>query len=77
MSVEEPLLNVDAKSGFDPTSGIFHSLHQLTEPFKVHYSPNLDTASYVLSLLPDHNEAESQTVLIDSVTGRWVTNAQL
>ncbi|PKI34873.1 4-coumarate--CoA ligase-like 5 [Punica granatum] len=68
---------IDADSGFDPTSGIFHSLSQLSDPYKVPTSPDLDTASYVLSRFPGPDEAESQTALIDSVSGRRVTYAQL
>ena len=65
------------KSGFDPQSGIYHSLDKLDERQKIPTRPDLDTATYVLSQFPHPHQAESQIALIDSSTNQQVTYAQL
>ena len=65
------------KSGFNPQSGIYHSLDKLDERQKIPTRPDLDTATYVLSQFPHPHQAESQIALIDSSTNQQVTHAQL
>ncbi|KAM3698458.1 hypothetical protein ACB098_06G189200 [Castanea mollissima] len=65
------------KSGFDPQSGIYHSLDKLDGHQKIPTRRDLDTATYVLSQFPHPHQAESQIALIDSSTNQQVTYAQL
>uniref|UniRef100_A0A7N2MDL3 Uncharacterized protein n=1 Tax=Quercus lobata TaxID=97700 RepID=A0A7N2MDL3_QUELO len=65
------------KSGFDPQSGIYHSLDKLDEHQQIPTMPDLDTATYVLSQFPHPHQAESQIALIDSSTNQQVTYTQL
>ncbi|XP_052198311.1 probable CoA ligase CCL5 [Diospyros lotus] len=65
------------RSGFDPQTGIYSSLHQLGEHQKLPTKPDLDTATFVLSHFPHPSEAESRVALIDSATNRRVTYGEL
>ncbi|EYU32443.1 hypothetical protein ABFS82_06G161700 [Erythranthe guttata] len=67
----------DNKNGFNPQTGIYHSLVQLNEHQKIPSHPNLDIATYVLSHFPPPDKAEKQVAYIDSTTGRRLTYAQL
>lgn len=60
--------------GFDPHTGIYTSLHQLSENHKIPTRNDIDTATYVLSQFPD---PDSRVALIDSATGVRLTYAQL
>ncbi|KAH0745387.1 hypothetical protein KY285_007044 [Solanum tuberosum] len=68
----------DRKNGYDPKTGIYHSVLQLNEQQKMSndYS-NLDTAKFVLSQFPSPAQAMSQIALIDSSTNQKITYTQL
>ncbi|KAJ8557549.1 hypothetical protein K7X08_003174 [Anisodus acutangulus] len=68
----------DRKSGYDPVTGIYHSVLQLSEKHKM-TSGNfeLDTAKFVLSQFQCPAQAESQIALIDSATNQNITYAKL
>lgn len=68
---------MNPRSGFDPQTGIYHSLLQLTKHQKVPTRHDLDTATYVLSQFPQPDRAESRVALVDSATKQRVTYAQL
>ncbi|XP_031091352.1 4-coumarate--CoA ligase 1-like [Ipomoea triloba] len=63
--------------GFDSKTGIYHSLLQLDEHSKIPTSPDLDTATFVLSQFPNISMAESRVALVDSATKQSVTYAQI
>ncbi|KAK8676185.1 hypothetical protein V6N13_034238 [Hibiscus sabdariffa] len=65
------------RSGFDFSTGIYSSVHQLTDHLKVPTDPNLDIASFVLSQFPHPHVAELKLALIDSTTKQQLTYAQL
>ncbi|KDP45075.1 hypothetical protein JCGZ_01575 [Jatropha curcas] len=65
------------KSGFDSSTGIYHTLHQLGEDFQIPTRHDLDTCRYVLSQFPHPDHAESKIALIDAYSNRQVTYAQL
>lgn len=50
----------DEKSGFDPETGIYHSLVKLGEQKQIPTRPDLDAATFVLSQFPDPHKSESQ-----------------
>ncbi|KAK3023313.1 hypothetical protein RJ639_044535 [Escallonia herrerae] len=77
LAEEEPLSHrrVLNRSGFDSQTGVYNSLVQLGERYKIPTRPDLDTATFVLSRFPDHGE--SRVALIDSATNHQVTYAQL
>uniref|UniRef100_A0A803NWM5 4-coumarate--CoA ligase n=1 Tax=Cannabis sativa TaxID=3483 RepID=A0A803NWM5_CANSA len=64
-------------SSFDKSTGIYHSVHQLGKHHKIPTTPNLDTATFVLSQFPPHHQAELRVALIDSATNQRLTYAQL
>lgn len=66
-----------ASCGFDPQTGVYHSLHRFTERQKIPIRPELDTATFVLSQFPPPEQAETQIALIDSATNQKITYAQL
>ncbi|KAK2969060.1 hypothetical protein RJ640_021099 [Escallonia rubra] len=78
LAEEQPLSHhrVLNRSGFDSQTGVYNSLLQLGEHYKIPTRPDLDTATFVLSRFPDH-AAESRVALIDSATNHQVTYAQL
>ncbi|KAE8714753.1 4-coumarate--CoA ligase-like 4 [Hibiscus syriacus] len=65
------------RSGFDSSSGIYSSVHQLPDHLKVPSDPNLDIVSFVLSQFPRPHVAESKLAFIDSATNQHLTYAQL
>eukprot|EP00257_Ricinus_communis_P023092 XP_015582994.1 4-coumarate--CoA ligase-like 7 isoform X2 [Ricinus communis] len=65
------------QSGFDPQTGIYHSLHQLGESLRIPTRHDLDTASYVLSQFPHPDNAESRVALIDLATDHRLSYASL
>lgn len=66
------------RSGFNPQTGIYHSLHHLKGiNQKIPIRPNLDTATFVLSQFPPAGQAEKLIALIDSANNQRVTYAQL
>ncbi|XP_062087123.1 probable CoA ligase CCL5 [Humulus lupulus] len=65
------------RSSFDESTGIYHSVHQLGKHHRIPTTPNLDTATFVLSRFPPHHQAESRVALIDSATNQRVTYAEL
>lgn len=67
----------DKESGFDPQTGIYHSLVHLTHHQKIPTQPNLNIATYVLSHFPPPEQAEKRVALIDSTTSHHLTYAQL
>jgi OPC-8:0 CoA ligase-1 len=67
----------DRKSGFNPQTGIYHSLVELGDHQKIPTRPDLDTTTFVLSQFPHPNQAKSQIALIDTATDQQVTYAQL
>ncbi|CAK7325370.1 unnamed protein product [Dovyalis caffra] len=69
--------DAQSKTGFDPQTGIYHSLHQLGENFQIPTRPDLDTANYLLSQFPHPDHAEAKVALIDLATNHQVTYAQL
>lgn len=80
-AIEERTSNVERpssdRSGFDPNTGIYHSLLQLGDNFQIPSRNDLDTCKYVLSQFPHPDHAESRVALIDSATNYQVTYAQL
>lgn len=64
-------------AGFDSSTGIYKSLHELGEHHRIPTRPDLDTATFVLSQFPSPHEAESRVALIDSATGHQLTYSQL
>ncbi|KAL3520785.1 hypothetical protein ACH5RR_018934 [Cinchona calisaya] len=76
-AARSPLLTLP-RNGFDPKTGIYHSLHQLKGTDQnIPITPNLDTATFVLSQFPPSGQAEELIALIDSATNRRVTYAEL
>nr|TKS17014.1 hypothetical protein D5086_0000018450 [Populus alba] len=69
--------DAQSKSGFDPKTGIYHSLHQLGENLQIPTRHDLDTTSYVLSQFPHPDHAETKVALVDLATNQQVTYAQL
>ncbi|KAF9598961.1 hypothetical protein IFM89_033306 [Coptis chinensis] len=67
----------DQRSGYCSRRGIYHSLLQLGEHNQIPTRPDLDIASFVLSQFPHSDHAGSRVALIDSVTSRQITYAQL
>lgn len=65
------------RSGFDPQTRIYHSVHKLNEWQNIPTQPDLDTATFVLSRFPPTSQAETQIALIDSSTNQKLTYAQL
>ncbi|KAJ0102176.1 hypothetical protein Patl1_06000 [Pistacia atlantica] len=65
------------KSGFDPATGVYHSLARLGEEYKIPTRHDLDTATFVLSQFPHPDHAESRVALIDSATNQRVSYGQL
>ncbi|KAL8518088.1 hypothetical protein ACS0TY_009393 [Phlomoides rotata] len=65
------------ESGFDPRTGIYHSLVHLTHHQKIPTHPNLNIATYVLSHFAPPEQAEKRVALIDSATGHHLTYAHL
>ncbi|TXG49412.1 hypothetical protein EZV62_025287 [Acer yangbiense] len=80
MSMEEPCDQEEThfqNSGFEPRTGIYHSVLQLSENHRIPTRPDLDTATFLLSQLPHRDVADSRVALIDSATNQRVTYAQL
>lgn len=69
--------DAQSKSGFNPKTGIYHSLHQLGENLQIPTRHDLDTSSYVLSQFPHPDHAETKVALVDLATNQQVTYAQL
>lgn len=69
--------DAQSKSGFDPKTGIYHSLHQLGENLQIPTRHDLDPTSYVLSQFPHPDHAETKVALVDLATNQQVTYAQL
>ena len=69
--------NAQSKSGFNPKTGIYHSLHQLGENLQIPTRHDLDTSSYVLSQFPHPDHAETKVALVDLATNQQITYAQL
>lgn len=69
----------DRKNGYDPKTGIYHSILQLSEHHKKMSSDysQLNTAKFVLSQFPSPAQAMSQIALIDSATDQKLTYTQL
>ncbi|KAM3201058.1 putative CoA ligase CCL5 [Capsicum annuum] len=66
------------KNGYDPETGIYHSVLQLSENHKMTSDcPDLDTAKFVLSQFPSPAQASSQIALIDTASNQNITYAQL
>ncbi|KAG7031989.1 4-coumarate--CoA ligase-like 5 [Cucurbita argyrosperma subsp. argyrosperma] len=65
---------MNSPGGYDVNTAVYHSLVQLDEASKISTSPDLDTATFVLSQFPT---AESRVALIDSVTSSRVTYGKL
>lgn len=61
------------KSGFDSATGVYHSLVQLGDEYKIPTRNDLDTATFVLSQFPHPDLAESRVALIDTATNQQVT----
>ncbi|XP_058076787.1 probable CoA ligase CCL5 [Magnolia sinica] len=80
-TVEEESGRSDSKpsnrSGYDPTTGIYHSLLQLDDHHHIPTCPNLDTATFIMSQFPNPNLADTRVALIDSVTNHRLTYAQI
>lgn len=77
MATEQESIISDNKSGFDPPTGIYHSLVHLNKNQSIPSHPNLDIATYVLSHFPSPEQAENRVAFIDSATGDQLTYAQL
>ncbi|KAL5995192.1 hypothetical protein ACLOJK_025250 [Asimina triloba] len=58
------------RSGYDPKTSIYHSLHHLPHHLTIPTSPNLDAATYVLSQFPPAHQAHTRVALIDSADPR-------
>lgn len=70
----------DDRSGFDYRTGVYSSLLKLGRHNRIPTSPkssDLDIAVFVLSQFPAPGCAESRIALIDAVSGRRVTYAEL
>lgn len=65
------------KNGFDPRTGIYHSLIKLKGKHKIPTRTNLDTATFVLSHFSKPDVIDSRVALIDSATNHRVTYGQL
>ncbi|CAK9159625.1 unnamed protein product [Ilex paraguariensis] len=63
--------------GFDPLTGVYHSLLQLDKHQQIPTRPDLDTATFVLSQFPQADQAESRVALIDSATNHRITYAEM
>ncbi|PIA37130.1 hypothetical protein AQUCO_03000005v1 [Aquilegia coerulea] len=74
---EQSGVSKDTGSGYCSSTGIYHSLIQLSDQQQIPTHPALDTATFVLSQFPHPDNAESKVALIDSVTNCQVTYAQL
>ncbi|GMI86249.1 OPC-8:0 CoA ligase1 [Hibiscus trionum] len=77
MSAEDDARPPISRSGFDSGTGIYSSVHQLSDHLKVPTDPDLDIASFVLSQFPHPHDAELKLALIDSTTKQQLTYAQL
>ncbi|KAD2804774.1 hypothetical protein R6Q59_029814 [Mikania micrantha] len=71
------LLSSQRKSGYDPRTGVYHSLIKLKGKHRIPTRARLDTASFVLSQFSKIDLPESRVALIDSATNRQVTYSQL
>ncbi|KAM7265587.1 hypothetical protein ACFE04_003270 [Oxalis oulophora] len=65
------------KSGHNPVTGIYHSLDQLSDNYKIPTRHDLDTVTYLLSHFPSPAEAERRIALIDSATNQQVSYSEL
>ncbi|KAH8501813.1 hypothetical protein H0E87_016548 [Populus deltoides] len=74
---EEEAGTAQSKSGFDPLTGIYHSLHQLGENFQIPTRHDIDTSTYVLSQFPHPDHAQTKVALIDLATNHQVNYSQL
>ncbi|XP_011031616.1 PREDICTED: 4-coumarate--CoA ligase-like 7 [Populus euphratica] len=74
---EEEADTAQSKSGFDPLTGIYHSLHQLGENFQIPTRHDIDTTTYVLSQFPHPDHAPTKVALIDLATNHQVNYSQL
>ncbi|CAN1339650.1 Probable CoA ligase CCL5 [Linum perenne] len=66
-----------SNSGYDPNTGIYHSLVQLSKDAQIPTETYLDTATYVLSRFPHPDISESKIALIDSSSGQHLTYGHL
>ncbi|GKV34219.1 hypothetical protein SLEP1_g42613 [Rubroshorea leprosula] len=64
-------------SSLDTRTGIYSSLFQFGEYHRTPSSPNLHTASFVLSQFPHPYHADSRVAFIDAVSNRQLTYGQL
>ncbi|KAJ6909251.1 hypothetical protein NC652_020285 [Populus alba x Populus x berolinensis] len=69
---EEEADTAQSKSGSDPLTGIYHSLHQLGENFQIPTGHDIDTTTYVLSQFPHPDHAQTKVALIDLATNHQV-----
>ncbi|CAN0825972.1 Probable CoA ligase CCL5 [Linum grandiflorum] len=67
----------EPSSGYDPHTGIYHSLVHLPKDGQIPTATDLDTATYVLSRFPHPDVSETKIALIDSFTGQQLTYGQL
>ncbi|KAL9365610.1 hypothetical protein Peur_043483 [Populus x canadensis] len=74
---EDEAGTAQSKSGFDPLTGIYHSLHQLGENFQIPTRHDIDTSTYVLSQFPHPDHAQTKVALIDLATNHQVNYSQL
>ncbi|KVI05000.1 AMP-binding, conserved site-containing protein [Cynara cardunculus var. scolymus] len=75
--VTQPKSSSRRKGGYDPQTGIYHSLIRLRGKYKIPTRAHLDIATFVLSQFPRLDQAESRVALIDSATNHRVTYGQL
>ncbi|KAK7391521.1 hypothetical protein VNO78_19937 [Psophocarpus tetragonolobus] len=64
-------------SGYNPLTGIFHSLVKLGTKHEIPTKPDLNTANFVLSQFPQAHLSEARTAFIDISTDRSVSYGEL
>lgn len=68
---------IDWRSGFNPQTGVYNPLFRLPKGYEIPTSHVTDTATYVMSHIPQLDLAESRLALVDSTTKQQVTYGQL
>ncbi|XP_076952283.1 peroxisomal OPC-8:0-CoA ligase 1-like [Bidens hawaiensis] len=68
---------VNRNRGYDPRTGIYYSLIKLKGKHKIPTSPQLNTASFILTQFSKVQSPESRVALIDSATNQRITYGQL
>lgn len=73
----ESLSPFDNRSGYDPRTGIYHSLVKLETKHEIPTKPDLNTATLVLSQFPQGDLADARIAFIDLNTNHSVTYGEI